>query len=110
MRLFACAILCVMLGSCLAGCAITLNDEGKAGLYYSSTIEFGVLHKSQRTDGQSRSTLDMQPLVDYIVELNSDDGPRVVKKNLTTGSKAVEPIVPPKTRPIMPGSDAVETP
>lgn len=67
LALFACGCLLA------SGCAITLEDEGKAGLYYSATWEVGVKHKSQETGGECKSTWDYQALVDYFVQLKNEE-------------------------------------
>ena len=71
MRRLACAMLCGLMVSCLSlsGCIIDMEDEGRASFFYSSTLELGVKHKTQKTGGSSHAKWNYKPLADLVDQL-----------------------------------------
>ncbi len=58
------------MGFWLAGCTITLKDQGE--LSVSGEYRFSLGHTTSTTQSESVATVDVQPLMDWIAELTKE--------------------------------------
>ena len=58
----------IFIGGCLlSGCTFALKDNGEISV--GGGYEFTIAHTTSTTDSESVATMDVQPLMDWIVEL-----------------------------------------
>ena len=57
-------LLCMSIFSCLAGCQITLTDNGTFGMRAGYDISF--YHTTARTDSTTVAKVESQPLTDWL--------------------------------------------
>ena len=51
----------------MCSCTITLSDKGSVSIEFTQGIKIG--HETSATQAKSEATTDLQPLVDYIIEV-----------------------------------------
>ncbi len=75
-------VLCLLIlpiGCLSVGCVAGLTNAGEIG--FKQSTSWGFYHRAEATEGESRAELDLQPIIDYVVELQEqqEDSSEVVE-------------------------------